>query len=62
MTTVKSIDDSIISFYAFKFTSHDKKFKVKNEYSYLIDIFFEELIRISIVYLFVIVFSFSFLH
>lgn len=31
MTTVKSIDDSIVSFYAFKFTSYDKKFKAKNE-------------------------------
>ena len=39
MTPVKSDDDSIVSFYAFKFTSCYEIFKVKNEDSYLIDNF-----------------------
>jgi len=31
MITVKSVDDSIVHFYAFKFTLYDKILKVKNE-------------------------------
>jgi hypothetical protein len=41
MTTVEPVDDSIVHFYAFKFTSYDGIFKVKNEDSHLIDIFLE---------------------
>jgi len=39
MTTVKSDDDSIVNFYAFKFPSYDQSFKAKNEDSYLMYIF-----------------------
>ena len=39
MITVKLVDDSIVPFYAFKFTSYDKKFNAKNEDSYLADNF-----------------------
>jgi hypothetical protein len=35
MATVKSVDDSVVHFYAFKFTSYDEIFKVKNEDMYL---------------------------
>jgi len=38
MIPVKSDDDSIVSFYAFKFTLYEI-FKAKNEDSYLIDNF-----------------------
>jgi hypothetical protein len=39
MTTVEPVDDSIVPFYAFKFTSYDKIFKARNEDSHLIGIF-----------------------
>lgn len=39
MTIVKSVDDLIVPFHAFKFTSYDESFNVKNEDSYLIDNF-----------------------
>ena len=56
---MEPIDDSVVPFYAFKFTSYDEIFKVKNEDSHLIGIFkgvFFFLKKKTIAYLFVIVF------
>jgi len=53
MTTVEPVDDSIVIFYAFKFTSYDEIFKVKNEDSHLIGIFLRSRFLFYIYFLFI---------